>query len=87
MVGLVSIPGMAKLLVEAPLVLEPEKKAVLHGARKGVLLSDVISAFMNNKDTQNLSSPITFIFSHHVSVDEIGCGCGMSLGPGHSLTA
>ncbi|XP_047555818.1 adhesion G protein-coupled receptor E2-like [Lutra lutra] len=71
-VGLVSTPGMGKLLAEAPLVLEPEKQAVLHGAHKGVLpevssvlLSDVISAFMSNKDTQNLSSPITFIFSHH----------------------
>ncbi|XP_045848144.1 adhesion G protein-coupled receptor E2-like [Meles meles] len=71
-VGLVSTPGMSKLLAEAPLVLEPEKQAVLHGAHKGVLpevssvlLSDVISAFMSHKDTQNLSSPITFIFSHH----------------------
>nr|XP_025839301.1 adhesion G protein-coupled receptor E2-like isoform X1 [Vulpes vulpes] len=71
-VGLISTPGMGKLLAEAPLVVEPEKQAVLHGAHKislqeasPVLLSDVISAFMSNKVTQNLSSPVTFIFSHH----------------------
>ncbi|XP_004416828.1 PREDICTED: EGF-like module-containing mucin-like hormone receptor-like 2-like, partial [Odobenus rosmarus divergens] len=71
-VGLVSTPGMGKLLAEARLVLESEKQAVLHGAHKGVLrgvssvlVSDVISAFMSNRETQNLSSPITFIFSHH----------------------
>ncbi|XP_044768937.1 LOW QUALITY PROTEIN: adhesion G protein-coupled receptor E2-like [Neomonachus schauinslandi] len=71
-VGLVSTPGMGKLLAEARLVLEPERQAVPHGAHKGVLrgvssvlLSHVISAFMSNRDTQNLSSPITFIFSHH----------------------
>ncbi|XP_064454580.1 adhesion G protein-coupled receptor E2-like isoform X1 [Mirounga angustirostris] len=71
-VGLVSTPGMGKLLAEARLVLEAEMQAVLHGAHKGVLrgvssvlLSHVISAFMSNRDTQNLSSPITFIFSHH----------------------
>uniref|UniRef100_A0A8C7AM84 EGF-like module-containing mucin-like hormone receptor-like 2 n=1 Tax=Neovison vison TaxID=452646 RepID=A0A8C7AM84_NEOVI len=65
--------GMGKLLAEARLVLESEKQAVLHGTHKRilpgvslVLLSDVISAFTNNKYTQNLSSPITFIFSHHV---------------------
>ncbi|KAF3829348.1 hypothetical protein GH733_003612 [Mirounga leonina] len=71
-VGLVSTPGMGKLLAEARLVLGPERQAVPHGAHKGVLrgvssvlLSDVISAFMSNRDTQNLNSPITFIFSHH----------------------
>uniref|UniRef100_A0A8C0YZL2 Adhesion G protein-coupled receptor E2 n=1 Tax=Canis lupus familiaris TaxID=9615 RepID=A0A8C0YZL2_CANLF len=71
-VGLISTPGMGKLLAEAPLVVEPEKQAVLHEAHKislqepsPVLLSDVISAFMSNKVTQNLSSPVTFIFSHH----------------------
>nr|XP_012422466.1 PREDICTED: EGF-like module-containing mucin-like hormone receptor-like 2 [Odobenus rosmarus divergens] len=71
-VGLVSTPRMGKLLAEAPLVLEPERQAVLHGTHKGVLrgvspvlLSNVISAFMGNRETQNLSSPITFIFSHH----------------------
>ncbi|XP_059245205.1 adhesion G protein-coupled receptor E2-like isoform X1 [Mustela nigripes] len=70
--GLISTPGMGTLLAEARLVLESEKQAVLHGAHKrilpgvsSVLLSDVISAFTNNKYTRNLSSPITFIFSHH----------------------
>ena len=86
MVGLLSTPGMGKLLAEAPLVLEPEKQAVLHGAPKGllqgvssVLLSDVISVFMSNKVTQKLSSPVTFIFSHHVSAGAWGCGCGRRL--------
>ncbi|XP_048083157.1 adhesion G protein-coupled receptor E2-like isoform X2 [Ursus arctos] len=72
MVGLISTPGMGRLLAEAPLVLDPEKQTVLHEAHKGVLqgvpsvlLSDVISAFTSNRDTQNLSSPVTFIFSHH----------------------
>ena len=85
-VGLISTPGMGKLLAEAPLVLEPEKQAVLHGAPKGllqgvssVLLSDVISVFMSNKVTQKLSSPVTFIFSHHVSAGAWGCGCGRRL--------
>ncbi|XP_034506633.1 adhesion G protein-coupled receptor E2-like, partial [Ailuropoda melanoleuca] len=70
-VGLISLPGMGKLLAETRLVPESEKQAVLHGAQKGVLqgvpsdlLSDVISAFMSNRDTENLSSLITFIFSH-----------------------
>uniref|UniRef100_A0A452R3U6 Adhesion G protein-coupled receptor E2 n=1 Tax=Ursus americanus TaxID=9643 RepID=A0A452R3U6_URSAM len=72
-VGLISTPGMGRLLAEVPLVLDPEKQTVLHEAHKGVLqgvpsvlLSDVISAFTSNRDTQNLSSPVTFIFSHHV---------------------
>ncbi|XP_045667922.1 adhesion G protein-coupled receptor E2-like isoform X2 [Ursus americanus] len=71
-VGLISTPGMGKLLAKTRLVLESERQAVLHGAQKGVLqgvpsvlLSDVISAFMSKRDTQNLSSLITFIFSHH----------------------
>uniref|UniRef100_A0A667G0M0 Adhesion G protein-coupled receptor E2 n=1 Tax=Lynx canadensis TaxID=61383 RepID=A0A667G0M0_LYNCA len=70
-VGLVSTPGMAKLLAEAPLVLDPKQQTVLREHRdflaggSPVLLSDVVSAFVSNKDTQNLSSPVTFIFSHH----------------------
>ncbi|XP_054572842.1 adhesion G protein-coupled receptor E2-like [Eptesicus fuscus] len=70
-VGLVSSPGMGKLLAEAPLVLETEEQSVLHETHKGllqerspVLLSDVISVFVSNKDTQNLSSPVTFVFNH-----------------------
>ncbi|XP_043442785.1 adhesion G protein-coupled receptor E2-like [Prionailurus bengalensis] len=70
-VGLVSTPGMAKLLAEAPLILDPKQQAVLRehkellGEVSPVLLSDVVSAFVSNKDTQNLGSPVTFIFSHH----------------------
>ncbi|XP_070273097.1 adhesion G protein-coupled receptor E2-like [Myotis yumanensis] len=70
-VGLVSSPGMGKLLVGAPLVLETEEQSVLNETHKVlqqegsfVLLSDVISAFVSNKDTQNLSSPVTFVFKH-----------------------
>nr|XP_031293321.1 adhesion G protein-coupled receptor E2 isoform X1 [Camelus dromedarius] len=72
-VGLISTPGMGKLLAEAPLVLDTEKQAVLHEAHKDllqeihpILLSDVISAFISNKNTQNLSSPVTFVFQHSV---------------------
>ncbi|KAM4857896.1 adhesion G protein-coupled receptor E2-like [Urocitellus parryii] len=70
-VGLVSTPGMDKLLAEAPLVLEPEEQMAPHGTHKdllpsvsSVLLSDVVSAFLSSNDTQNLSSPVTFTFSH-----------------------
>ncbi|XP_042834353.1 adhesion G protein-coupled receptor E2-like [Panthera tigris] len=69
-VGLVSTPGMGKLLAEAPLVLDSKQQTVLREHRDflaggfPVLLSDVVSAFVSNKDTQNLSFPVTFIFSH-----------------------
>ncbi|XP_015423564.1 PREDICTED: adhesion G protein-coupled receptor E2-like [Myotis davidii] len=73
-VGLVSSPGMGKLLVGAPLVLETEEQSVLNETHKGllqevspVLLSDVITAFVSNTDTQNLSSPVTFVFKHSVT--------------------
>ncbi|XP_071475863.1 adhesion G protein-coupled receptor E2-like [Marmota flaviventris] len=72
-VGLVSTPGMAKLLAEAPLVLEPEKQVAPHGTHKdllprvsSVLLSDVVSAFLSSNNTQNLSSSVTFTFSHNL---------------------
>lgn len=64
-VGLISTPGMGKLLAEASLVLETHK-GLLQGVSP-VLVSDVNSAFLSNKDTEDLSSPVTFIFSHHVS--------------------
>ncbi|KAM8764623.1 LOW QUALITY PROTEIN: adhesion G protein-coupled receptor E2-like [Rhynchonycteris naso] len=70
-VGLVSSPGMSKLLAEALLVLDAEEQADLHETHKGllqevsfILLSDVTSAFVSNKNTQNLSSPVTFVFKH-----------------------
>ncbi|KAM5233036.1 adhesion G protein-coupled receptor E2-like isoform 1-T1 [Hipposideros larvatus] len=74
LVGLVSTPGMGKLLAEAPLVLDTKEQAVLNETHKvlrqgapPVLLSDVISAFLSNNNTQNLSSPVTFIFKHSVT--------------------
>ncbi|XP_066203077.1 adhesion G protein-coupled receptor E2-like isoform X3 [Saccopteryx leptura] len=73
-VGLVSSPGMGKLLAEAPLVLDTEEQAVQHVTRKdliqkvsSILLSNVISAFVSNNNTQNLSSPVTFVFKHSVT--------------------
>ncbi|CAK6445403.1 unnamed protein product [Pipistrellus nathusii] len=73
-VGLLSTPGMSKLMAEAPLVLQAEEQQVLHETHKGllqevspVLLSDVISVFVSNNNTQNLSSPVTFIFKHAVA--------------------
>uniref|UniRef100_A0A2K5WL34 Adhesion G protein-coupled receptor E2 n=1 Tax=Macaca fascicularis TaxID=9541 RepID=A0A2K5WL34_MACFA len=66
-VGLVSVPGMGKLLAEVPLVSEPENQVVRNETHQGllpILLSDIISAFLSNNDTQNLSSPVTFTFSH-----------------------
>uniref|UniRef100_A0A8C9K4Q7 Adhesion G protein-coupled receptor E2 n=1 Tax=Panthera tigris altaica TaxID=74533 RepID=A0A8C9K4Q7_PANTA len=88
-VGLVSTPGMGKLLAKAPLVLDPKQQALLRerkewlGEVSPVLLSDVVSAFVSNKDTQNLSFPVTFIFSHRkedpVLVVITYVGLGLSL--------
>ncbi|XP_023602986.1 adhesion G protein-coupled receptor E2-like [Myotis lucifugus] len=73
-VGLVSSPGVGKLLVGAPLFLETEEQSGLHETHKVLqqegsfdLLSDVTSAFVSNKDTRNLSSPVTFVFKHTVT--------------------
>ncbi|XP_066128149.1 adhesion G protein-coupled receptor E2-like isoform X2 [Saccopteryx bilineata] len=73
-VGLVSSPGMGKLLAEAPLVLDTEEQAVLHEAHKDlmqkvspILVSDVISVFVSNNNTQNLIFPVTFVFKHSVT--------------------
>ncbi|XP_075854294.1 adhesion G protein-coupled receptor E2-like [Microcebus murinus] len=70
-VGLVSTPGVGRLLAGAPLVLEPETQAALHEAHKGwlqdgapVLLSDVTSVFLSDKATQSLNVQATFTFSH-----------------------
>ncbi|XP_057575733.1 adhesion G protein-coupled receptor E2-like, partial [Hippopotamus amphibius kiboko] len=72
-VGLLSTPGMSKFLAEGPLVLDTEQQADLHETPQGlvqkispVLLSDVVSAFISNKDTQNLRFPVTFVFQHSV---------------------
>ncbi|XP_046538023.1 adhesion G protein-coupled receptor E2-like [Equus quagga] len=73
-VGFVSIPGMGKLLAEAPLVLDPERQEVVRETHKDllqevthVLLSDVVTTFFSNNDTQNLSFSVTFIFNHSVT--------------------
>ncbi|KAM5308510.1 adhesion G protein-coupled receptor E2-like isoform 2-T2 [Glossophaga mutica] len=66
--------GMGTFLAGAPLILETEGPEVLHETRTGllqgvspILLSDVISVFVSNSDTQNLSSPVTFVFEHSVT--------------------
>lgn len=71
MVGLLSTPGMDRSLAEAPLVLDAEEPTALHETHRGllqetsrILLSDVISAFITNKNTENLRSPVTFVFQH-----------------------
>ncbi|XP_070372989.1 adhesion G protein-coupled receptor E2-like isoform X1 [Equus asinus] len=73
-VGFVSIPGMGKLLAEAPLVLDPERQEVVRETHKDllqevthVLLSDVVTTFFSNNDTQNLSFSVTSIFNHSVT--------------------
>uniref|UniRef100_A0A8C6FKI0 Adhesion G protein-coupled receptor E2 n=1 Tax=Moschus moschiferus TaxID=68415 RepID=A0A8C6FKI0_MOSMO len=73
-VGLLSVPGMDRFLAEAPLVLDAEEPTTLHETHRGllqetshILLSDVISAFITNKDTENLRSPVTFVFQHSVT--------------------
>ncbi|XP_057564292.1 adhesion G protein-coupled receptor E2-like [Hippopotamus amphibius kiboko] len=70
-VGLVSTPGMGKLLDKVPLILDTEEQADLHETHQGflqkispILLSDVITVFISNNNTQNLSSPVTFVFQH-----------------------
>ncbi|KAG8524867.1 Adhesion G protein-coupled receptor E2, partial [Galemys pyrenaicus] len=75
-VGLVSLPGMEKLLTDAPVALETEKQAVLHETHKrflqnvsSILLSDVISAFMGSSATPNLNRPVTFVFKHPVTAE------------------
>ncbi|XP_068939277.1 adhesion G protein-coupled receptor E5 [Petaurus breviceps papuanus] len=76
-VGLFSTHDMKKLLANAPLVLDPEKKAALQQENEArveegipILLSAVSTAFLSNKDTRNLSSPVTFTFSH----PNVSCG-------------
>ncbi|XP_017907177.1 PREDICTED: adhesion G protein-coupled receptor E2-like [Capra hircus] len=70
-VGLVSIPGIEKLLDKVPLIVDAEEQVVPHEAHGELLqeipptlLSDVISAFISNSNTQNLSSPVKFVFKH-----------------------
>ncbi|XP_061006007.1 adhesion G protein-coupled receptor E2-like isoform X2 [Dama dama] len=70
-VGLVSMPGIEKLLDKVPLIVDAEEQEVPHETHKEllqetppILLSDVISVFISNSNTQNLSSPVKFVFKH-----------------------
>ena len=70
-VGLISTPGMGKLLDKVPLVLDTEEQAIPQETHRGLLwevsptlMSDSVSTFISNNNTQSLSSPITFVFQH-----------------------
>ena len=70
-VGLISTPGMGKLLDKVPLIVDAEEQPVPHETHKEllqetppILLSEVISIFISNSNTQNLSSPVKFVFKH-----------------------
>ncbi|XP_035888249.1 adhesion G protein-coupled receptor E5 isoform X2 [Phyllostomus discolor] len=69
--GLFSSRNMQRLLANASLELDPEKKAQLestHGGPVGGgqprLLSAVNMVFLSNKNTEKLGSPVNFSFSH-----------------------
>ncbi|XP_037001717.2 adhesion G protein-coupled receptor E5 isoform X1 [Artibeus jamaicensis] len=69
--GLFSSRNMQKLLANASLKLDPEKKAQLentHGGPVGGgqprLLSAVNTVFLSNKNTEKLGSPVNFSFSY-----------------------
>uniref|UniRef100_A0A452TC20 Adhesion G protein-coupled receptor E5 n=1 Tax=Ursus maritimus TaxID=29073 RepID=A0A452TC20_URSMA len=76
-VGILSSRNMEKLLANASMELEPEKKAELqkiyqrpvHGARV-LLLSPVNLVFLSNTNTEKLDSPVTFAFSHSPRTQE-----------------
>ncbi|XP_061006018.1 adhesion G protein-coupled receptor E2-like isoform X4 [Dama dama] len=70
-VGLVSMPGIEKLLDRVSLIVDTEEQAVPHETHREllqetppILLSDVISVFISNSNTQNLSSSVKFVFKH-----------------------
>ena len=70
-VGLISTPGMGKLLDKVPLVLDTEEQAIAHETHRGllwevspILMPDGISTFISNNNTQNLSSPVTLDVQH-----------------------
>ncbi|XP_075403779.1 adhesion G protein-coupled receptor E2-like [Tenrec ecaudatus] len=68
-VGLVSTPGMGKLMAGA--ALQETHEGLLWGVSPS-LLSDIISAFLSKNDTHDLSSPVTFTFSHHPVTPGLG---------------
>ncbi|XP_076977708.1 adhesion G protein-coupled receptor E5 isoform X2 [Tamandua tetradactyla] len=70
-VGILSSKKMQKLLSDASLALDPEKKAELKETHQSPvrgaqleLLSAVNSVFLSNNDTEKLKSPVTIAFSH-----------------------
>ena len=84
-VGLISTPGMGKLLDKVPLVLDTEEQAIAHETHRAllwevspILMSDGISTFISNNNTQNLSSPVTLVFQH---VSPVGMGLWMWKSP------
>ncbi|XP_036098047.1 adhesion G protein-coupled receptor E5 isoform X2 [Molossus molossus] len=69
--GILSIPNMQKLLVNASLELDSEKKAQLEEIHESpvngaqlTLLSTINTVFLSNKNTSKLDFPVTFYFSH-----------------------
>ena len=83
--------GLKSCWISPPIV-DAEEQAVPHGTHKEMLqeipptlLSDVISAFISNSDTQNLSSPN--LSSNIWVLGGWSCGCGRDLSPEHSLCA
>lgn len=75
MAGMLSSQNMKKLLAKASLKLDLEKKdklEKLHGSSVSgtqfKFLSAINSAFLSNTKTEKLDSPVTFAFSHLVSI-------------------
>lgn len=75
MAGMLSSQNMKKLLAKASLKLDLEKKdklEKLHGSTVSgtqfKFLSAINSAFLSNTKTEKLDSPVTFAFSHLVSI-------------------
>lgn len=65
---------MEKLLDNASVMLDPEKKKELEkiyespvNGTQSTILSTINTVFLSNKNTENLVSPVTFSFSHDVS--------------------
>ncbi|XP_070272273.1 adhesion G protein-coupled receptor E5 isoform X2 [Myotis yumanensis] len=70
--GIFSSRKMETLLVNASVVLDPEKKAQLEETyessvndAQSKLLSTVNTVFLSNKNTEKLDPPVTFSFSYH----------------------
>uniref|UniRef100_A0A8D0HIF6 GAIN-B domain-containing protein n=1 Tax=Sphenodon punctatus TaxID=8508 RepID=A0A8D0HIF6_SPHPU len=75
--GLLSYKGLEPILAEAAIEgeeweqLQKEAAAAREPAHPGYkVLSQVASAFVGHEETENLSSPVTFLFSHSLSQQE-----------------